>query len=82
MPNIEQTKSFKLTYDREVDAAYIYIADIAPGEVANTVTYDDMPTSVHGDVNLDFDRNGKLLGIEILGASKILPSNMLMVPTD
>lgn len=61
----------RITYDKTVDAAYIYIVDsISPGEVEITYTCDPKEA---GMINLDFDKNGRLLGIEILGASKKLP---------
>lgn len=68
----------KITYDQEADAAYIYLIDdqdIKPEWVKNT--YSCNPNSVNGMINLDFDENGKLGGIEILDASKKLPSNLL-----
>lgn len=66
----------RLTYDPEADAAYIYLADeIAPGGVARTYTCD--PSEVGGMVNLDFDAAGRLIGIEVMDASRILPPEAL-----
>lgn len=68
----------KITYDKEADTAYIYIIndeDVKPGWVKNTYSCD--PDSVNGMINLDFDESGKLGGIEILDASKKLPTNLL-----
>ncbi len=57
----------RVTYDKEADAAYIYIKDrILPGEVKNTI-------SLNRNINLDFDRNSKIIGMEILHASKNMP---------
>jgi uncharacterized protein YuzE len=57
----------KTEYDKEVDAAYIYTADkIEKGDVKKTIRLDD-------NISLDFDKNNRLLGIEILRASKTLP---------
>ena len=57
----------KVTYDKEADAAYIYLKDkIAKGEVKNTI-------SMNENIILDFDSNKKLIGIEILSASKVVP---------
>ncbi len=67
----------KVTYDKEADAAYIYLDDISQDEVSETFTCDDLPPTVKGDINLDFDSKGILRGIEILGASKVLPQNAL-----
>jgi len=65
----------KWTYDSKADAAYIYLASIAKGEVASSqlVLADNSPA----EINLDFDESGKLLGIEILFASKILKKDFL-----
>jgi uncharacterized protein YuzE len=56
-----------ITYDPEVDAAYVYLAGpIRAGGVTRTVVATD-------DINLDFDGEGRLLGIEILGRSLLHP---------
>ena len=45
----------RLTYDKNADAAYIYIKKrIIPGEVKKT-------TSLNQDIKLDFDKNNKLI---------------------
>jgi len=66
----------KLSYDRSVDAAYIQIeAEIDAGGVAKTYPCD--PLEVGGEINLDFDAEGRLIGIEVLDASKKLPPGVL-----
>jgi uncharacterized protein YuzE len=55
-----------VTFDRSADAAYIYIRDVEPGGVAETVSGDGDHT--RGMINLDYDEKGRLVGIEILGA--------------
>ncbi len=55
-------------FDKEADAAYIYFKEIENGEVAETITLNE-------SVNVDLDKNGKVLGIEILDASEHLPSS-------
>jgi uncharacterized protein YuzE len=65
----------KITYDRETDAAYIYLVPIANGGVAQTYPCD--PAEVNGMINLDFDSDGRLLGIEVLDASRKLPKSVL-----
>jgi uncharacterized protein YuzE len=57
-------------FDKEADAAYIYFKDISAGEVAQTI-------SLNESVNIDLDKDGKVLGIEILDASEHLPSSAL-----
>jgi uncharacterized protein YuzE len=62
----------RLTYDREADAAYIYLVDkILPGAVKLTVPV-ETPKEYSGMIHLDFGEDGKLLGIEILNASTVL----------
>ena len=53
----------KITYDSEVDAAYIYLTT----EIIESVT-----RQVDEDINLDFDGANRLVGIEVLGASERL----------
>lgn len=66
----------KVTYDKSVDAAYIYLDDNrAPGSVAKTCCCD--PTEVNGQINLDLDAQGRLIGIEVLDASKKLPVSIM-----
>jgi uncharacterized protein YuzE len=66
----------KITYDKRADAAYIYLTDkIRPGWVAKTYLCD--PEEVNGMINLDFDSEGKLGGIEIIDASLKLPKELL-----
>ena len=50
----------KIEYDTKVDALYIRIQE---KEVARTQEVSD-------GVNLDFDGEGRLIGLEVLGASK------------
>jgi len=61
----------RVTYDREVDAAYIYLIDISPKGVARTVR-------ATSDINLDFDKDGRLIGIELLRES-LLPTALLEI---
>lgn len=53
----------RITYDVEVDAAYIYLS--AKVKDPETVRVDD-------DINLDFDAENRLVGIEVLSASERL----------
>lgn len=66
----------KITYDKEAEAVYIQLADeIKPGGVKKT--YPCNPIEVKGMVNLDFDEEGRLVGIEVLGANNKLPKELL-----
>ena len=69
----------KITYDPEVDAAYIYLADIEPGGVKRT--YECDPGEVGTMVNLDFDGEGRIVGVEVLSASAHLPKAALKQAT-
>ena len=65
----------RITYDKTADAAYVYlISQIAPGQVARTETC-EIREGVQ--VNFDFDKQGRLLGLEILDASKLLTPETL-----
>lgn len=64
----------KVTYDRDADAAYIYVG--SEHEPVHR-TYPCDPVTVGGMINLDFDREGRLLGIEILDASRKLTPAVL-----
>ncbi len=60
----------KIEFDAEADAAYVYFKEISEGEVAKTISLND-------SINVNLDKNGKTLGIEILDASKNLPPNSM-----
>jgi len=53
----------KVTYDKQVDAMYIAMETIKPRGVKQTIALND-------DIIIDFDDDKKILGIEILNASK------------
>jgi uncharacterized protein YuzE len=57
-----------MTYDSDADAAYVYLQPptVVEPSVATTLT-------VNADINLDFDSEGRLVGVEILGASNLHP---------
>lgn len=66
----------RVTFDAEVDAAYIYfVPDIEVGGVARTIPVDggDEPWMV----NLDVDAEGRILGLEVIGARLHLPAALL-----
>jgi uncharacterized protein YuzE len=66
----------RLEYDPQIDAAYIYLRPAgASSEAAKTVPLD--PLEIDGEINLDFDRDGHLIGIEIQGASRFLDASLL-----
>ena len=56
----------KISYDPEVDALYIQLRELGPGQAENRDLGDGIVA--------DFARDGRLAGIEILDASLILGS--------
>lgn len=67
----------QMTYDSEVDVAYIAVKkSILPGEATQQVSLIDTPNG-ESQVTMDFDSQGYLLGLEILGASLMLTSETL-----
>lgn len=62
----------KLEYDKEVDAAYIYLEyPLKQGMIKKTQNVDD-------NIMVDFDAAGKMLGVEILNARKVLSKKALI----
>lgn len=61
-----------LTYDREADAVYIYVGR---GKVASN-------DEVSPSVILDYDEEQRVIGIEVLNASKVLaPGDWVTAPS-
>lgn len=54
----------RMTYDPAADAAYLYLTEREPAEVART-------EEVSAGVMLDFDQESRVVGVEILGVSKL-----------
>jgi uncharacterized protein YuzE len=65
----------RITYDPEVDAAYIYLTDeqLPPGRDSVPV---DPPEGIQADIVLDW-KDGKMVGLEVLGAASVLHSDLL-----
>ena len=57
----------KIHYDQDVDAAYLHLSDEVPSGVVE----------ISEGVNLDLTEDGKIVGIEILDASKKFPLQSL-----
>ena len=63
-------------YEEASDAATIYLdGPIGPG--GSAMTYPCDPIAVGGMINLDFDKDGRLIGIEVLAARSKLPTSVL-----
>ncbi|MFD3483890.1 DUF2283 domain-containing protein [Streptomyces sp. NPDC058665] len=68
----------RVTYDQKANAAYVQLADPkARPNVARMYPCD--PVEVGGMINLDFDEDGCLVGIEVLAARSKLPRYLLDV---
>lgn len=65
----------RVTYDAESDCSYFYFTDsLARGEARSIpLNVEGMP----GMLVLDVDRDGKLLGLEVVGASGLLRGDAL-----
>jgi uncharacterized protein YuzE len=59
----------RITYDAKADAVYIYLAE----QVSKPETRE-----VDEDINLDFDGQGRLVGVEVLAASERLDLKHLL----
>ena len=57
----------RITFDKKADAVYIYFKE---QKVANTKELDN-------DTFVDYDREGRVVGIELLNASKRIPVGKL-----
>lgn len=61
----------RVTYDPDANAAHIYIVEsIEPSEACSQEIVGD-------DIVLDYDDKGKLLGVEILNARRLLRTEVL-----
>lgn len=66
----------KVTYSKIADAAYIYLdGEIDTGGVVKTI-----PVEKTG-VILDFDKKGRLIGIELL-SGKLLPRRLMAMAVE
>ncbi|MEW6437765.1 MAG: DUF2283 domain-containing protein [Pseudomonadota bacterium] len=66
----------ELRYDASADAAYIDLTE-REGAASFGFSYECNPAEVNGQIHLNFDLNGRLMGIEVLDASKKLPASLL-----
>jgi uncharacterized protein YuzE len=66
----------RITYDKTADAAYVHFTD-PQAHVHASRMYPCDPVAVGGMINLDFDEQGRLIGIEVLAATSKLPEYLL-----
>ena len=62
----------RMTLDPDADAAYVEIAGVEHRSVEAIPVH-----RPDGMIVLDFDRDGHLLGVEVLGATRLLPADIL-----
>jgi uncharacterized protein YuzE len=72
---INNGDTMKIVFDPSADAAYIYLSTNTKEISHKTYTCD--PCEVGGQINLDFDEFGHLIGIEVLDARQLLPEDVL-----
>jgi uncharacterized protein YuzE len=68
----------RVSYDPEIDAAYIYFTEepLMPGRDTVPCATPGGPAGAQGMINMDF-REGKIVGLEVLDASRWLHSDLL-----
>lgn len=71
------TVPVQITLDPEADAAYIYLADEPAIGWRQGKTVAVPVDEISGMVNVDLDADGRLIGVEVLAASSVLPDKML-----
>lgn len=64
----------RLTYDDEANAAYLELEAIGEGTAVENVVVE---RPGRGDIVLDFDADGRLLGVEVIGAAALLRTTVL-----
>ncbi|MBF4578166.1 DUF2283 domain-containing protein [Frigoribacterium sp. VKM Ac-2530] len=65
----------RFTYDLDSDCAYVELAPrVADGDAVEQVVVE---REGRGDIVLDFDSAGRLLGVEIVGARALLTAETL-----
>jgi uncharacterized protein YuzE len=68
-------RAMRATYDPDADAAFIYLTEIAPGEAASSSLLNRYMENAA--VTAVFNQADHLVGIEVLGASRVLPPEFL-----
>jgi uncharacterized protein YuzE len=65
----------RVTYDDKANAAYLELEDgVAEGSAVENVVVE---RPGQGDIVLDFDADGRLLGVEVIGATVLLRTTVL-----
>ena len=72
MPPTNRDVTLRSTYDAEHDVGYLYLSD--PGIESEEQVEVETPSGA--ELVLDFDKNGKLIGIEFLPAKELMPDSL------
>jgi uncharacterized protein YuzE len=67
----------RITLDDEADAAYIYLADEPRLGWRHGKTISIAPNEIGGEVNIDLDDDGRIVGIEVLDAKALLSDKVI-----
>jgi uncharacterized protein YuzE len=65
----------RVTYDGQANAVYIHLTGDERPRSARMYACD--PVDVDGMINLDFDEDGRLIGVEVLAARSKLPRRLV-----
>jgi uncharacterized protein YuzE len=67
------------TFEPRTDMAYVYLTDDNDARVVDHTEplIVDLPRGSRRLINLDFDADGRLIGIEVDGAANALPLSLL-----
>lgn len=74
---VTKGESMNITYDKEADAAYVHLVDELRDGEASTQVHSIMTPGLKGEIIIDFDAGGRILGVEILGAKDVLREETL-----
>lgn len=75
MSSMDASYQISVRYDSSADAAYVSLSDEPRARSAKMYACD--PIGVGGMINLDFDEDGRLIGVEVLGARNKLSQLLL-----
>lgn len=75
---VRDDEAMRISYDRETDAAYIYLTEepLMPGRDTVPCATPGGPPGAEAMINMDF-REGKIVGLEVLDASRWLHRDLL-----
>jgi uncharacterized protein YuzE len=74
--DVPAVADLRVTYDSTASAAYVYVTDPLVRAKSSRM-YPCDPAGADGMINVDFDEQGRLIGIEVLAASSKLPEYLL-----